>query len=100
MAREGDTTRLYRRSMDAFDAEVIPGTENAWAPFLSPDGSWVGFYSGGDAKGDVKKVSLEGGGLSVICPTDQGRHLHGGAWGLDDTIFFAHCVRELRGYSY
>jgi serine/threonine protein kinase/Tol biopolymer transport system component len=99
VAREGDTTRLYRRSMDAFDAEVIPGTENAWAPFLSPDGSWVGFYSGGEDKGDVKKVSLEGGGLSVICPTDQGRHLHGGTWGPDGNVYFGHCVHGIEKIS-
>ena len=98
-AREGDTTRLYRRSMDSFDAESIPGTEGAWAPFLSPDGSWVGFYSGGDAGGEVKKVSLEGGGLSVICETGQQRHLHGGTWGLDGNVFFGHCAHGLEKVS-
>jgi serine/threonine-protein kinase len=94
VAREGGTTRLYRRSMDSFDAEPIPGTEGARAPFLSPDGSWVAFFAGRE----VKKVSLEGGGLSMICGTGQ-YHLHGGNWGPNDTISFGSCTQGLEEVS-
>jgi serine/threonine-protein kinase len=77
--------------MDSFDAEPIPGTEGARAPFLSPDGSWVGFYS----NREVKKVSLRGGALSSLC-TLQGTTFRGGDWGPEDNIAFAHCSFGLR----
>jgi serine/threonine-protein kinase len=90
VVREGDTTRLYRRSMDSFEAEPIPGTEGARAPFFSPDGSLVGFYAGGE----VKKVSLEGGALSTV--TEMGATpFVGGDWCPDDTIIFSHCTYGL-----
>ena len=37
---------LYVRSLDQLEARAIPGTdENPHAPFFSPDGQWVGYYS-------------------------------------------------------
>ncbi len=36
-------SRLYRRPLDGFEAEAIPGSEDAKSPFFSPDGQWVGF---------------------------------------------------------
>ena len=40
------TTGLYVRSLDALDARLIPGTENALTnPFFAPDGQSVGYYS-------------------------------------------------------
>ena len=91
VAGEGDTLRLYRRPMDSFDAEPIPGTEGALAPFLSPDGSWVGFY----ADGHLKKVSLQGGALSTVCPIDR-TTVRGAAWGPRNTIVYSHCNLGLK----
>ena len=47
---------LYLRRFDLPDAEAIPGTENAAAPFFSPDGQWIGFFTGFE----IKKVALTG----------------------------------------
>jgi serine/threonine protein kinase/Tol biopolymer transport system component len=91
VAQEGDTRRLYRRPMESFEAEPIPGTEGALAPFLSPDGSWVGFYSGQE----VKKVSLRGGALSTVCTVDR-TTFRGGSWGPRDTIAYSQCTYGLR----
>ena len=91
VAKEGDTWRLYRRPMDSFESEPIPGTEGARSPFLSPDGRWVGFCSGKE----IMKVSLHGGALSTICGLEH-TTFRGGNWGPDDTIVYSHCEFGLK----
>jgi len=61
----------------------IAGTENARAPFFSPDGRWLGFYAGGR----LQKVPLDGGAPVAIA--DVPRAVVAASWGLDDTIVFA-----------
>src|SRR5262249_43051528 len=51
----------------------IPGTDNAVAPFFSPDGNWLGFSAGGK----IMKVSLAGGAPIVLC---DGAALTGATW--------------------
>ena len=41
----------------AAKAIAIPGTENAWMAFFSPDGPWLGFF----ANGKLQRVHLGGG---------------------------------------
>jgi serine/threonine-protein kinase len=48
---------LYVRPLGDLRSRVLPGTEGAAAPFVSPDGRWVGFFAGGQ----LKKVALDGG---------------------------------------
>ncbi len=43
--REG-RTQLYSRSLSDLEGRAISGTEGALGQFVSPDGQWVGFYSG------------------------------------------------------
>jgi serine/threonine protein kinase len=38
--------QIYLRAMDGVDARPIPGTGRATHPFFSPDGQWLGFFSG------------------------------------------------------
>jgi serine/threonine-protein kinase len=73
------SVRLYLRALDSYEAEPIPGTENAANPFFSPDGRWLAFHAGGS----LKKVSLDGG--APVALTDA-RLLRGEAWGPADTI--------------
>lgn len=49
--------RLFVRDSDRLDATTIAGTDDAAAPFFSPDGRWLGFF----ADGHLKKVALTGG---------------------------------------
>jgi serine/threonine protein kinase len=37
--------RLYQRSLDRVEFTPIAGTEDSYAPFVSPDGQWVAFAS-------------------------------------------------------
>src|SRR5262249_7518985 len=74
--------RLYVRALDQLDSRPVPGTENASAPFFSPDGRWIGFF----AAGKLRKVSIVGG-----MPTDvaEAPHPFGAVWLPDGHIVFA-----------
>jgi serine/threonine-protein kinase len=78
-------SRLYVRSLDAFEPRPLDGTEGASAPFFSPDGRSVGFF----ASGRLKRVSLSSGGVATICDAFEDTGGSGGTWGPDDTIVFA-----------
>jgi Tol biopolymer transport system component len=54
---------LFLRPLDQLDARFIPGTENATAPFFSPDGAWLAFFSvaPGSRGAELMKTRLEGG---------------------------------------
>ncbi len=81
--RQGDRDQLYVRDLWKLEARPIPNTDGAEAPFLSPDGRWVGFW----AFGALKKVALDGGGPPVeIC---RAAMPFGATWGDDDTIVFS-----------
>ena len=79
--------RLYVRSLDNVNLQVLPGTENGKFPFWSPDSQWVGFF----AEGKLKKVSVGGGAPIAIADANDSR---GGCWGPGDVILF---VPDFRG---
>jgi len=82
VVHRGNTNHLCHRSLEEFKGETIPGTEDAYAPFFSPDGNWIGFC----AEGKLKKVSLLGGAPQPICEAQLAGE---GCWLEDDTIVFA-----------
>jgi eukaryotic-like serine/threonine-protein kinase len=78
----GQERRLYMRPLDRAEATPLPGTDGGRAPFFSPDGEWVGFFT----DEGLKKVSIRGGQpvlLSGLPPVSRG-----GTWLPDDTIVF------------
>jgi serine/threonine-protein kinase len=77
-----DRTQLFLRLMNQFEVRPIPGTEDASAPFFSPDGQSVGFF----AKDKLKIVSLLGGEPVTVCDTSNPQ---AGNWGPDGMIYFA-----------
>ncbi|MCG8605609.1 protein kinase [bacterium] len=78
----GGQSQLYLRSLTDFEAVPIDGTENARAPFFSPDGQWIGFL----AEGRIKKLSLLGGVVETVSDAPGFR---GTSWGPDNTIVFS-----------
>jgi Tol biopolymer transport system component len=72
--------RLFTRRLDQSEAKEIPDTQGATSPFLSPDGSWVGFYG----HGGLRKVSLDGGVAITLCSTSA--YFTGASWGDDGNI--------------
>lgn len=76
------SARLWVRRLDAVEAHDLPGTEGAFYPFWAPDGNNIAFFS----KGSLKRTSIGGGRVQVICPAEAGR---GGSWSVKDVILFA-----------
>jgi eukaryotic-like serine/threonine-protein kinase len=81
-AGPGGHTKLYVRSLDSLDAKALPGTDDADAPFFSPDGRSVGFF----AAGKLKRVDLAGGPARELADAPEHR---GGSWGSQNLIVFA-----------
>jgi Tol biopolymer transport system component/tRNA A-37 threonylcarbamoyl transferase component Bud32 len=82
VARQGGIQQLYLRAMDSLDSKPIPGTEGAMNPFFSPDGQWLGFFTGGS----LKKVSVSGG---AALPLGDAGTPRGASWGSQGMIVFA-----------
>ena len=81
-AVEGGISRLYRRDLRGSEAKPITGTEGGFAPFISPDGEWLGFFTAVE----LKKVPLAGGApirISLVTPVTAG-----GAWDNEGNIVF------------
>jgi len=78
---EGETA-LYLRPLDTQNAQALPGTGGAYNPFFSPDGLWVGFFSGNQ----LKKTSISGGQPIILC---EAINAYGATWADDGQIYFA-----------
>jgi serine/threonine-protein kinase len=78
----GGRWQLYLRRLDELNARPLPGTEDAYAPFFSPDGASAGFFSGGR----LLKIELSSGTVTPLATVEAAR---GGAWSEDGTIVFA-----------
>jgi serine/threonine-protein kinase len=77
--------RLWVKRRNSLVATSIPGTEGAYAPFISPDDRTVGFFT--DLNGrTLKVVSLSGGPARTVISAPLGNS--GAAWGSDGYIYF------------
>jgi Tol biopolymer transport system component len=74
--------RLFTRRLDQADATELAGTEGAFAPFFSPNGQWVAFFT----TGKLQKISVEGGSAIILCNAVNAK---GGSWGEDGNIIAA-----------
>jgi Tol biopolymer transport system component/predicted Ser/Thr protein kinase len=74
--------RLHTRLLNQSEVTPLGGTENAYGPFFSPAGDWIGFF----AEGKLKKIAVEGGAAVTLCDAPAG---HGGSWGDDGNIIAA-----------
>jgi serine/threonine-protein kinase len=81
-AQGSGVSKLYVRPVDSLQSKPIDGTEDASAPFFSPNGKWIGFF----ADGKLKKVPTSGGAPESLCPAGAS---NGGTWGWDDAIYYA-----------
>ncbi len=50
VGHRGGESQIYMRGIGEMTARAVPGTEGARMPFFSPDGQWLGIYSGGMIK--------------------------------------------------
>ena len=79
----GTDAQLYARALDQPDATPIPGTEGAVAPFFSPDGAWIGFWT----DNRIKKVPAAGGAVATVAEVPAGV-ISGASWSDEGSIFF------------
>ena len=77
----GSPQRIHVRLMDQLEDKPIAGADNAWFPFFSPDGQWIGFFH----ENKLKKVQVVGGATMTLCDARGGV---GASWGSDGSIIF------------
>ena len=84
VARTPEENRmLWVRPLDSGSAQLLPGTEDAFAPFWSPDSRSLGFF----AAGKLKKIDASGGSLETLnSSVSLG---FGGTWNQDGIILFS-----------
>jgi Tol biopolymer transport system component len=63
IGRGGQATMIWAQRLDSVTATPLQGTEDARSVFWSPDGRYIGFYSGGK----LKKIAADGGTPLPIC---------------------------------
>jgi len=81
-AKTSETPLIYIRPLGALEATALSGTDNAWAPFWSPDGRKIGFFG----EGKLKVIDLQGGTPVSVADAPNGR---GGSWSQNGEIVFA-----------
>ena len=74
---------LNLRRIDQLEGAPLRGTLGGRAPFVSPDGEWVGFQTSGTR---LQKVSILGG--PAVALTESPNNIFGASWGVDDQIVF------------
>jgi eukaryotic-like serine/threonine-protein kinase len=77
----GGKQQLYLRRLDSPTAQPLPGTEDAYGPFWSPDSRYVAFAQGAS----LKKIDIQGGPPVTIAPATNVR---GGTWNAQGVILF------------
>ncbi len=78
---------LWVREMNQFEGTPLPGTEGATAPFFSPDGNRIAFFTGASDRQSSILVTPATGGMIRTVLTDSAAAF-GGSWGSDGNIYF------------
>jgi serine/threonine-protein kinase len=92
VAAHRGTTVLAMRAIDDYSVKIIPGTEGAFAPFFSPDGEFVGFFT----TSELRKVKLASGEVTTLMRADAP---NAAAWSADGRILVSLWGRPLRWIS-
>jgi Tol biopolymer transport system component len=77
--------RLRIRDLDRLEVREVPESEQATAPFWSPDGRSVAFAAGGL----LKKALADGGPARTLCAIDPAGVFLGGTWSSAGSIVIA-----------
>lgn len=73
---------FFMRRFDSLASQLVPGTEGARGPFLSPDGEWFGFVR----NSQLYKMSTAGGEAIAVCNLQGGP---GSTWDAHGRIIFS-----------
>jgi hypothetical protein len=86
--------RLYLRPLDRLEAEPVAGAEAAHAPFFSPDGEWLAFFT--TTEGALRKVPLSGGPPLLLTRGLANPAWINGSWSQDGSLVFHGSDQSLR----
>jgi class 3 adenylate cyclase/Tol biopolymer transport system component len=82
--------QLFKRKLNDPTIEMIPGTENALAPFFSKDGEWVGFFQ----KNMIKKIATNGDSPIPVHYTTPDGVYRGATWYTNDSIIYSGSLND------
>jgi len=88
VASRGSGTKLVMRQLDSDSVVTLAGTDGAYHPFFSPDGNWIGFFSGNL----LRKVAVSGGDPVTLVEVDRAT---GASWATPERIL----VMENEGFD-
>jgi serine/threonine-protein kinase len=91
---EGPDAALWVRELNQPGARRLPDTKGAFAPFFSPDGESIGFFTA-EGGHTVLKVVAAAGGVARTVVQDSVASFGGADWGDDGRIYFTHTARGL-----
>jgi serine/threonine-protein kinase len=91
---DGTDAALWVRFLNQPTAHPLPDTKGAFAPFFSPDGESIGFFTAASGN-TVLKVIPTAGGVARTVVQDSVAPFGGADWGDDDQIYFTHITRGL-----
>jgi serine/threonine-protein kinase len=94
IGRKAGVSQLWVRDLGDPSAHPLPDTQGAIDPFFSPDGDFVGFFSGGGAQTALRVVAFAGGAVRTIV-SDSVVAYGGGTWGDNDHIYFTQSGRGI-----
>jgi len=90
----GGEVSLWVRDLNQTVARALPDTKGAFAPFFSPDGQSIGFFTLQNAQAVMKITSIAEGVTRTVLQ-DSIAPFGGGSWGDDGQIYFTHASRGL-----
>ncbi len=91
---DGMSEALWVRDLDQPNAQPLPDTKGAFAPFFSPDGQSLGFFTATSGMTVLKAIAVTGGVARTVV-ADSVASFGGGDWGDDGQIYFTHARRGL-----
>jgi serine/threonine protein kinase len=83
----GPDGRLWARDLDELEPRGLAGTDEASAPFFSPDGQSVGFVAGQA----LKVLHLQGGSVRTVAASSM--NVLDGDWAPDGMLYFSSSAR-------
>ncbi len=78
-------SQLWFRPLDELEARPMPGTQNGWAPEVSPDGEEFVFTVFGEGQAQVKIAAFSGGPPLTVAASGVGSSA---SWGTDGHVYF------------
>ena len=95
---KGADAGLWVRELSQPNARWLPDTRGAFAPFFSPDGDFIGFFTAAGGRVAMRVIPVGGGVVRTIVQ-DSVASFGGADWGDDGQIYFTNSGRGLSRVS-